>query len=279
MYAGLSFALTNCVSPLRIIFLALFLSIFHVKQSFADFKSCERLIEKLAVHGPGTQALESSLYRIEARSAQDSLLDIQEAASSKTIKAHNREIKEALREPLLGALRGSQMAITQKEADSFVKKMAKHPVNGIERESKYDPEECFGFCFGRASLIHNEAIQRNIDPEAIRKIWAVGSLEKEKWHFHVSTILKAQGRGTWWATDTIYKSAISVATWMDRMERSSDDGRLMFFVTDPRRFSVYSPQFYTGLDLLGDGKSDYYNGYFRDYFEFTLNKKTPKLSR
>lgn len=266
------------VSPLRVIFLLLFVSLCHEGKSFADFKACERAIKKLAIHGPGPQALASSLYRIESRSSQGSLLDIQEAASPQTIKEHNREIKEALREPLIGDFQGRQKAITQKEADTFVKNMAKHPVNGTERESNYDPEECFGFCFGRASLIHHEAIQRNIEPEAIRKIWAVGSLENEKWHFHVSTILKAQGRGTWWATDTIYKSAISVETWMNRMERSSDDGRLMFFVTDPRRFSVYSPQFYTGLDLLGDGQSDYYNGYFRDYFEFTLKKKTPKLS-
>jgi hypothetical protein len=255
------------------------LSLCHSRQSFSDFRACERAIEKLAVHGPGDRALESSLYLIEARSTQGSLLDIQEQASSQAIKAHNQEIKQALREPLFGDFRGSQRAATQKEADSFVKKMDQHPVNGSAREAKYDPEECFGFCFGRASLIHHEAIRRDIDPEAIRKIWAVGSLEKEKWHFHVSTILKAKGRGTWWAADTIYRSAINVETWMDRMERSSDDGRVMFFVTDPRRFSVYSPQFYTGLDLLGDGKSDYYNGYFRDYFEFTLKKKTPKLSR
>jgi hypothetical protein len=257
----------------------LILGVIPAKQTFADFKSCQKLIEKLAIKGPATQALASSLYRIEARTAQGSLLEIQDETSVQSIKEHNQQIKQALREPLLGRSGEGLRAVTQKEADAFVKNMAKHPVNGAHRESQYDPEECFGFCFGRASLIHHEAIQKNIDPEAIRKIWAVGSLEKEKWHFHVSTILKAQGRGTWWATDTIYKSAISVETWMDRMERSSDDGRLMLFVTDPRRFSVYSPQFYTGLDLLGDGRSDYYNGYFRDYFEFTLRKKTPKLSQ
>ncbi|MFM8269020.1 MAG: hypothetical protein ACKN9V_02435 [Pseudomonadota bacterium] len=215
----------------------------------------------------------SRLDEIEARTARGSLLEIQEVMGTQAIHNHNLEIKKALREPVPSDGQERQRALSREAADFYVKLMENHPVNGGSRESHYDPDECFGFCFGRASLIHHEAVRRNIAPEAIRKIWAVGSLENEKWHFHVSTILKAKGRGSWWAADTIYKSAVSVETWMSRMENSSDTDRLMFFVTDPRRFSIYGPKFYTGIDLLGDGHSDYYNGYFRDYFEFVGREK------
>lgn len=248
-------------------------AVFWSSPGFSDYQRCENLIKKLVAVGSSSGAKPSRLEEIESRTAQGSLLDVQADAGTKKIHAHNLEIKGALKDPLSGDSQGRRNSVSREEADFFVKLMANHPINGAQREAKYDPDECFGFCFGRASLIHSEAIRRNIDPSAIRKIWAVGSLENEKWHFHVSTLLKAKGRGSWWATDTIYKSTVSVETWMSRMENSSDTNRLMFFVTDPRRFSVYDPRFYNAIDLLGDGQSDYYNGYFRDYFEFVGRKK------
>lgn len=222
--------------------------------------------------GPRPEAEFSRLSQIELLRAQGSLLEIQEESDLKAIREHNEETKSALNEPLVGNFRGKERALSQAEADQLVKRIAQHPTHGEEKERKYDPDDCYGFCFGRAILMHHEAIRRGVDPEAIKKIWAVGSLENEKWHFHVSTIIKGHGLGAWWATDTIYRSAVSVKTWMARMENSADTERLMFFVTDPRRFSVYSPQFYTGLDFFGDGQSDFYRGYFRDYFEYTLKK-------
>jgi hypothetical protein len=60
------------------------------------------------------------------------------------------------------------------------------------------------------------------------------------------------------------------------MQNSSDDKQMMVFVTDPRRFSVYSPRHYTEIDLLGDGETDYYRGYFFDYLNHTAEQPTPK---
>jgi len=261
------------MSLLRISFSVLLIQALFTLPARADFRSCEKYIEKMVLQSPRSESQRSRLARIEAASASGSLLDTQSEKSIPEIEAHNAKIKKALRDPLPGSFRGMEQSVNYEMADSLVKLITWHPVNGVREEKKYDPEDCYGFCFGRAVLIHNEALRRNVDPEAIKKIWAVGSLENEKWHFHVATILKAKGSGTWWATDPIYRSAINVETWIRRMERSADDDRLMFFVTDPRRFSVYDPRFYTGLDLLGNGRSDYYNGYFRDYFEFFLHAK------
>lgn len=245
-------------------------------RSEAGVKDCNRIIAKLvAGHGAGPES-RSRLSEIELKTAQGSLLDFQEDFPLPSIRKHNQDILDALKDPVIPALKGSVTAISRKDANYLVDLITKHPTNGQRFEKKYDPEECYGFCFGRATLIHNEALRRKVDPEAIKKIWAVGPLEKGRWHFHVATMIKAKGNGSWWVCDPVYKSAISAETWIGRMSRSSDDGKMMVFVTDPRRFSVYDPRAYTTIDLLGDGKSDFYNGYFRDYLEHTAKQRTPR---
>ncbi|NBX92986.1 MAG: hypothetical protein EB078_02885 [Proteobacteria bacterium] len=242
---------------------------------FSAQKDCHALISILVSSRP-TPFKSSRLTAIERSIQEKSLLDIQSALSSSDIRTHNKQIREALKDPVLRSQEGSVLSIDKAKADFLVKLITVHPTNGAKQEKKYDPEECYGFCFGRATLIHSEALRRNTDPEAIKKIWAVGSLEKGRWHFHVATMIKAKGKGSWWVCDPIYKSAESAETWIKRMENSSDDKRMMVFVTDPRRFSVYDPQFYTNIDLLGDGKSDFYNGYFKDYLEYTTKHPKPK---
>jgi hypothetical protein len=241
----------------------------------AGIKDCRRLIARLASsQGVAPESL-SRLRQLELKTAQGSLLDFREELPVSALRKHNQDILEALKDPVVSALKGSITAISREDANYLVKLITEHPTNGKRHEKKYDPEECYGFCFGRATLIHSEALRRKVDPEAIKKIWAVGPLEKDRWHFHVATMIKAKGRGSWWVCDPVYQKAISAETWIGRMSRSSDDGKMMVFVTDPRRFSVYDPRVYTNIDLLGDGKSDFYNGYFRDYLEHTAKQPLP----
>lgn len=241
---------------------------------FGAFEDCFPLIARLAeAQDPN---LTSRLALIEARTAQGSLIDFQEGKSLKSIRKHNQEVFEALRDPIDPTSPKLVASISQEQASLLVNKILNHPTHGRKHEKKYDPEECYGFCFGRATLVHNEALRRGVDPAAIKKIWVVGSLERGRWQFHVATMIKAKGTGTWWVMDPVYSKAISVKEWIRRMQNGADDNRMMVFVTDPRRFSVYDPRVYSNIDLLGDGKSDFYNGYFKDYLEHTAKDPQPQ---
>lgn len=253
----------------------LLLGILAPWHAYAGIADCEALIQTLIRSDIGQISHRSTLQKIEDETAKGSLIDFQEEMKTSAIRAHNRRIESALREPIKKSQPNTVGEIGHKEANNLVRLITEHPTNGARHEKKFDPDECYGFCFGRAVLVHSEALRRGVDPEAMKKIWAVGPLERGKWHFHVATLLKARSPGTWWAADPIYKNAINVQTWMGRMKNGADDDRLMFFVTDPRRFSVYDPRFYSALDLLGDGESDYYRGYFKAYLEHTAQQPLP----
>ena len=241
---------------------------------FGAFEDCFPLISRLAeAKDPN---LSSRLAVIESETTQGSLIDFQEGKSKKAIRKHNGQVLEALKDPITPSSSELVPAISQKQASFLVRTILNHPTNGSKHEKKYDPEECYGFCFGRATLVHSEALRRGVDPAAIKKIWVVGSLEKGRWQFHVATMIKAKGTGSWWVIDPVYSKAISVKEWIRRMRNGADDSRMMIFVTDPRRFSVYDPKVYSNIDLLGDGQSDYYNGYFKNYLEHTAKAPLPK---
>jgi len=244
------------------------------KTLFGAFEDCFPLIARLAAAKDPN--LSSRLSVIESETAQGSLIDFQARESKKAIRKHNQKVLEALKDPIASSSPDLVPAISQQQASLLVKTILDHPTNGSKHEKKYDPEECYGFCFGRATLVHSEALRRGVDPAAIKKIWVVGSIEKGRWQFHVATMIKAKGTGTWWVVDPIYSKAISVKEWVQRMQNGADDSRMMIFVTDPRRFSVYDPQIYSNIDLLGDGQSDYYNGYFKNYLEHTAKAPLPK---
>lgn len=244
--------------------------------SFAGRADCRRLIDALVEVGPSTAIHPSRLDRLEFQTGRGSLISYRERLTPDQIRHHNEKVLLALRDPIEITDPDRVAAITQAEANRLVKLITHHPTNGYRHEIKYDPDDCYGFCFGRAVLVHSEAIRRGVDPAAIKKVWAVGSLEKGKWHFHVATMIKASRTGSWWVVDPVYASAINIETWIGRMQNSSDDNQMMVFVTDPRRFSVYSPRHYTEIDLLGDGKTDYYRGYFSDYLNFTAEQSEPR---
>jgi len=254
-------------------FIFLFVALFSREWLHASLEDCLPQIMRLAqAEDPGKS---SRLALLEAETAQGSLIDFPQGKSQKRIERHNKDLLKALKDPISASSSELVPAISRKDATLLVQTLLNHPTNGQKHEKKYDPEECYGFCFGRATLVHHEALRRKVDPAAIKKIWAVGSLEKGRWQFHVATMVKAKGTGSWWVIDPVYSVAISAEEWIKRMQQGSDDDRMMVFVTDARRFSVYDPQIYTSLDLLGDGKSDFYNGYFRTYLEHTATKPNP----
>lgn len=246
--------------------LGLLLSLFHFS-ALAKPTDCEQLIETLAKSiSPGEGPHFPRLDQIEQQSSWGSLIEIQKEASDQLIEAHNSETQKALHEAPEALNQSLKNGVSREQANAIVAGIINHPTHGLEREKTFDPQGCYGFCFGRATLIHHQALLRQIAPAAIRKIWAVGSIEHNKWQFHVSTLIKASNQDTWWACDPIFYQANEVRKWIKFMEELSDDRRMMFFVTKANRFSVYSPVPYSKIDLFGNGTTDFYNGYFRTYF-------------
>lgn len=244
--------------------------------SFSAPNDCETLIASLVSSKNNTAENFAKLKQLETETAQGSLIEFQKTASSEYIEAHNRKIENALKGVIRPWFFARSGGIRFPEANELVRIVMTHPTNGQAQEGIFDPNQCYGFCFGRATLIHNEAIRRKVDPNLIRKIWAVGPTEKQRWQFHVATLIKAREVPTWWACDPIFECALDIQDWIHRMKEYSDDGRMMFFVTEANRFSVYAPRPYSAVDLLGNGKTDYYNGYFKTYLEYTATEAMPE---
>ena len=135
----------------------------------------------------------------------------------------------------------------------------------------YDTKGTIGFCFGRATIAHMEAVVRNVNPDAIRKIWIAGDMGV--WGHHVATMIKTE-KG-WLVLDTNVGHPISTVEWIAKympmkMKNTND---IMVFSTQAGRFSPYDTQTYNAINLFNthseefNKASDYYRGYFHDYFE------------
>lgn len=119
-----------------------------------------------------------------------------------------------------------------------------------------------GFCFGRATIAHMESIIENVPSEYIKKIWVVG--EMQEWTFHVATMIKTNGK--WMVLDNKV-GLMNAKRWMAEMRKRLITGKQMFFVSQPTRFGVNSPNQYNAVDLFGRYyEEDFYQGYFREYF-------------
>jgi hypothetical protein len=230
---------------------------------------CQALIEKLSHLPRVSEPPYPSLEEMERRTAQGSLFTFKQN-SGDSLFSHNQNLMTALEEPKRPPQPEEISGIDGKQADQLIRSMTEHPTHGTSKASRFDPKGVFGFCFGRALIIHHQALIRNVNPHDIKKIWAIGPMEGGKWGWHVSTLIKKSGERNWWACDPIFDIAVGADAWMRKLSRWSDDGRLMFFVTKASRFSVFHDSDYSPIDLLGDGKTDFYNGYFKEYLDHEL---------
>lgn len=141
-------------------------------------------------------------------------------------------------------------ALDAAQAQDLYRAVRNHPVASNSQLRKYDPNNCVGFCFGRAMAGHLEAlINKNIDPNSILKLFAVGNLKsgRTRWGYHVTLIVKAKGEEGWWAIDPLFERALPYEDWTRRMnEKYNADGNMLYFATPPKRMgpsanSIYSP--------------------------------------
>lgn len=132
-----------------------------------------------------------------------------------------------------------------------------------------------GFCFGRAIIAHMFAILRGFDPRSMKKIWVVGPMGV--WGHHVAFMVRGKD-GTWWVIDNV-TGLVTHEQWMDRMVSNYKvtDRELMFFTSEASRFGPRFNYTYNSVNLFNvrngnyddfDYGSDYYKGFFRDFFAY-----------
>ena len=242
----------------------------------ATFQSCLMTMNNIISYKVHTGAASvahktaKSLDELEASYGGESLIDIQRFLSNEEIKTNNLNLKKLLAADFeLTAIPDKKNFVTRAEADVIYKAMQDSRVH--KNHDCYDTKGTIGFCFGRATIAHMEAIVRNVHPEAIRKIWIAGDMEK--WGHHVATMVKSENG--WLVLDTNVGRAINTDEWiamyMPFKAKGADE--IMVFVTQAGRFGPYNTSSYNALDLFNTNglnfnkAQDYYRGYFHDYFE------------
>ena len=242
----------------------------------ASFQSCLITMNNIIGYKPhfGVAASDltkaKTLQALEADYGSESLIDIQRRLSDAEIKQNNAHIKVLLAQPFhVEPIAGKSSYVTKEEADIIYSAMSESKVH--KNHYCYDTKGTIGFCFGRATIAHMEAVVRNVNPEAIRKIWIAGDMGV--WGHHVATMVKTD-KG-WLVLDTNVGHAITTDEWIAKYMpmKVKDANDIMVFTTQAGRFSPYDTQTYNAVNLFNthstdfDKASDYYRGYFHDYFD------------
>lgn len=213
-----------------------------------------------------------TLEELESSYKNDSLFLLKDSLSEAQIKRHNEKLLELLPETWIIPEGAKLTGLSLSQAKQLYDRMMKNPIR--RNESKYDRAECtVGFCFGRATIAHMEALLGKVHPAAIKKVWVVGDMGF--WGHHVATIVRAKNGRDWYVIDN-YTGFKTLKEWMNIMSKKSKKGPLMFSVTDAARFGPFNGKKYDPIDLFGGSNGDYYNGYFKDLFNYFHENKTPR---
>ncbi len=188
-------------------------------------------------------------------------------ANLKEVQISNEKLLDELDHFTPTETNRSTVAIDLSEAKKIYNAVSNNEVASIQNISKYDPKnEGIGFCFGRATTAHLEALHRRVNPFAIKKIFAVGELKagETNWGFHVTTIVRAK-TGGWYAIDPIMGRPINLREWYKIMSDNYDPSKSMkIFATDANRFVPHSSDHYLPSSLFISG----YHGYFEDLMKY-----------
>jgi hypothetical protein len=217
-----------------------------------------------------------NLNELEKMYGNVSLIDIQHAKSQSEIEANNKHVLELIEMPLTSPADTDKTSyLLPEEVALILKETNNSKVH--KNHYCYDPQNKVGFCFGRATIAHMEALVRGMDPNSIKKIWIAGDMKE--WGHHVATLIKIEN--SWMVVDTNLNKVVSVEEWIKfyKPMKAPKAKDIMVFITRADRFGPYDSSSYSGVNLFNsttdDFKkdADFYRGYFHDYFE-DLDKKT-----
>jgi hypothetical protein len=252
----------------------------------ANFQSCLELMTKLMAYKPyhGEAAdifsMAKTFASLEKSYGSDSLIDIQYNLSEEEIKKNNINIKKLASAPFkVRPRKGKISALNDSDTMIIYKLMENSEVN--KNHFCYDIKGTIGFCFGRATIAHMEAIVKNINPESVKKIWIAGDMKQ--WGHHVATMVNTE-KG-WMVLDTNLRRPVTVDFWIDFYQpmKSAKAKEIMVFVTQAGRFGPEDTTAYNAIDLFNTNSADFkkaedfFNGYFHDYFESLDNFQNKPL--
>ena len=189
------------------------------------------------------------------------------ALTAEKISEANEDAFEKMQSPPTRLHPRLKNSITLAEAKEIYQQLESHPVASLSNLGRYDPQEEYGFCFGRAFTVELEANHQKIQNPSIRKIWVVGDMQApdgSRWGWHVATMIYG-GEKTWWVIDPeIYLTnpklkIVTPETWFAEMKTLSKDGKLRVLWSDGRKFGATM-----GMVDPFSISSKFYNGYFDD---------------
>ena len=255
-------------------FLALILFFFtaEVKAEAAGADACQSLyVSLLPVVDPALDPQNP----IFARALAHNFLNTQNAVRSRggDIKGWNEIFaKEMEKTPLVKRLPNRKATLKQAEVRSLYDKISGHPVVAMCQLQKYDPQNRMGYCFGRATAAHVEALRTRLQKESIRKVWAVGPMRAGAniWSYHVATFVR-NAAGEWQSIDPFIGKPIPLRQWMAKMKTyDADPGGLMFFASEGKRTAPDHPNKYRA--------KEFHEGEDGDLLLIDLMKETRKES-
>jgi hypothetical protein len=153
----------------------------------------------------------------------------------------------------------SAVAITKSEtANELFDRVMDYPVikESLKYggENKYDSLDHFGFCFGRAMLVHLEALRMKIPKENIMKFWFIGPFKNGHWNHHVITAIRVEGQG-WVLLDPVFGKVMSLPEYYEHTLKFFGE-KLAIVATKPKRFlsahSLLTNSNYTKENLQKD---------------------------
>jgi len=257
-------------------------------RDISNFQDCFTIMEKMFKRPlPLKEGLNFSnvkdLDELESLYGNSSFIDTQRNSSNQKILDVNKKTRELFKAPLrTDTPDGFTNYATKEELDLIYNDAANEKVH--INHSCYDPKGTVGFCFGRATIVHMEALIRGMNPDSIRKIWIVGEMQGG-WGHHVATMIK--GKDGWNVLDPNLGRVVTIEEWIKAYEPyklKTAKQELMLFVSRADRFGPYSSQNYTGVDLFNtttthyERSEDFYRGYFTDYFE-SLDKERKEVKK
>lgn len=231
-------------------------------------------------YGDGVTVFSKSktLSELEQLYGDESLFSIQSRLEpNEIVKQNNNLLKILKKNPDFKNSEQNSTSLTKKQSNELYQAMKKSNV--YENEFCYDRADVnVGYCFGRAVVVHTEAILRGVDPGSVKKIWVVGDLGH--WGHHVATMVRGKGE-KWYVIDKV-TDVVTAEDWIAALATMKKRGAKtpMFFVTQAERVGPYNAQTYNMTDLFNTTSarykksSDYYLGYFKDYFDW-LDEREP----
>lgn len=193
--------------------------------------------------------------------------EIQKISSPNEIVRRNKKIQKQIENyiPVQNGKRASELPYS-KFLEAY--EILERDFTG-QKMDQYERADCkVGYCFGRAYLSHMILLKMGLQPDSIRKVWAVGKMNSGEdnimWEFHVATAVYVTDYG-WMVLDTNFGRPMPLREWFSRNLAEDVDGTTRLYVTDARKFALTVGQYSSSeLGTKLPREYDFYSHYFVD---------------